>query len=171
MIFFLACFVAMLLVESLQAQNCNICGDDNSLQNPQGVVEFVYQGTKVKNNCMRWQEVVENENTISDEFCRTEMLQYTKNVCRCTTPEGDLLTDLTSPTIAPTPSSVFVQDGAIIDGNNDTDAKVVSKCEQTSSGAGNCNDSVVKDTSSAKNKVSFRFIGVFAFVTGFFVLR
>ena len=304
----------MLLVASLQAQNCNICGDGNSLQNPQGVVEFVYQGTKVKNYCERWQQVVKNVNVISDEFCRTEMLQYTMDVCLCTTPEGALLSDLTSPTIAPTPSSAFVLDPtpapslpneipvdiqstlatlgpssmpsspptqfpsslptsgpsslptaipsilpisiptsgapiidginktdanavievnpvpctgrdrgcsfinsanstadgatltdginktdtdieikenpvpcgcdtgcsfinsaldppATIDGINETVANVVSKCEQTGGGTSDCKDSVVKDTSSANNKVSFRFIVVFALLSSFFVLR
>jgi hypothetical protein len=175
MISFLACFIVVLFIAPSQAQDCNICGDGNSVQYPQGVVEFIYQGTKVKNSCERWQQVVQNVNAISDEFCRTEMLQYTKDVCRCTTAEGELLSDLTPPTIAPTPSSVFVEDptsngATITDGINKTDTNVVSKCEQTGGSASDCNDNAVNDTSSVEHKTFVRFIGVLAFATSLFVL-
>ena len=170
MISSLVCFIAILFVAPSDAQNCNICGEGNSIQYPQGVVEFVYQGTKVKNDCQRWQEVVRNPNAISDEFCRTELLQYTKDVCRCTTADGDLLSDLKPPSIAPTPSSVFVDDkkpdGTPI--SDESDKTDVSKCEQTSGSASDCDDSEVKDTSSAKSKAYTHFIGVFAFVTCLF---
>jgi hypothetical protein len=171
MIFFLVCFV-LLLVAPSQAQDCNICGDSNSIQYPQGVVEFMYEGTKVKNSCQRWQQVVQNVNAISDEFCRNEMLEYTKDVCRCTTPEGDLLSDLTPPTIAPTPASVFAKDpkpdGATI---TEANAKTsVSKCEQTSGSTSDCDDSEAKDTSSASNKTFICFLGAFALVASLFVL-
>jgi hypothetical protein len=172
MISVLAFFIVLLLVAPSQAQDCNICGDGNSIQFPQGVVEFTYQGTKLKNSCVNWQETVKNVNAISDEFCRNEMLQYTKDRCRCTTPEGDLLSDLAPPTIAPTPSSVFIKDpkpnsATTIDGGNKTD---VSKCEQTSGSADDCDDSEVKDTSSANTRTFIECIGVFAFVSSLLMI-
>ena len=95
---FVAAFVAA------RAQNCNICGDGNSIQFPQGVVSFVYQGVMRKNNCKTWQDIVKNPNTISDSFCRNEMLTYTVDVCRCTTPSGALLAAIfVSPTASPAP--------------------------------------------------------------------
>lgn len=79
------------------AQDCNICGDGNSIQYPQGVVEFMYQGAKRKNSCQTWQKIVTNPVAISDEFCRKEMLAYTVETCICTTPEGVLVSTLYGP--------------------------------------------------------------------------
>lgn len=173
MISFLACLIAMLVVAPSQAQNCNICGDGNSIQYPQGVVEFIYGDQKLKNSCERWQEVVQNVNAISDEFCRTEMLQFTKDVCRCTTPEGDLLSDLSPPTMAPTPTSVFVKDPPSSDTttiNDNTEKDVVTKCEQTGGSASDCAGNEVKETSSSKKQLFVRFTGAFAIVASLFVL-
>jgi hypothetical protein len=86
------------------AQDCNICGQGNSIQFPTGIVEFTYQGKFRKNNCQTWQDLVKNPNVISDSFCRNEMLQYTVEVCRCTTPSGALVADTySSPTSSPAP--------------------------------------------------------------------
>ena len=171
----LACLIALLLVAPLQAQDCNICGDGNSIQDPQGVVTFMYQGSQVRNSCLELQETVKKVSAISDEFCRTELVQYTIERCRCTTPEGDLVADLTEPTTAPSPSSVFVKaptaDGTTnVENNNKTDSNVVNKCEQAGDSAGDCDDSEEQDTSSAQHNHYVRFIGAFAFVTSLFIL-
>jgi hypothetical protein len=139
-------------------QDCNICGDGNSIQYSVGVVEFIYQGKSVKNSCKNWQDVVKNVNAISDEFCRNEMLQYTKDVCRCTTPDGDLLSDISPPTVAPTPSSVFVKSPTsnVTSKESDTltnETKVVAKCEQANANGKGCNDNEVKRTSSAPGRM------------------
>lgn len=164
----------VLLAAPSRAQDCNICGEGNVIGNSEGVVEFVYKGATLKNNCKHWQEVVKNVNAISDEFCRTELFQYTKDVCDCSTPEGDLLSDLSPPSVAPTPSSVVVQDpkpdDTTIIKNNVTDPNVVSKCEQTSGSASDCTDNDVKDTSSAKDHVLVHLIGIFAVVTSFLIM-
>lgn len=83
------------------AQDCNICGDGNTIQYPQGSVEFIYNGEKRKNNCQTWQKIVENPVTISDDFCRNELLQYTHFICRCTDPFGNAVVWI-PPTEAPT---------------------------------------------------------------------
>lgn len=119
----------LFLVTAAVAQDCNICGDGNSIQYPQGVVEFVYQGVKRKNNCQRWQDIVKNPNAISDEFCRGEMLRYTLDKCRCTDPEGRAVKDYwefddttntnptgPSPTLAPTKFDCVERDGQVVCG-------------------------------------------------------
>jgi hypothetical protein len=168
------CLTVLLHAAPLNAQDCNICGDGNVIGNSLGVVKFVYQGTEVKNNCERWQEIVGNVNAISDEFCRNEMFQYTKDVCSCSTPEGDLLSDLSPPTEAPTPSSVFVQDpkpdSTTIASNNKTHTNVVSKCEQTSGSSSDCTDNDTKNTSLAKNHFFVHFIGIFAVITSIYIM-
>lgn len=95
--------IAALTVAAVRAQDCNICGQNNSLQFPQGVVSFTYQGEVRKNSCQNWQTIVKNPNAISDDFCRNELLQYTVNVCRCTTMGGDAV--VYAPPIASSPSS------------------------------------------------------------------
>jgi hypothetical protein len=155
-------FLAIVPISSVFSQDCNICGDGNSIQYPQGVVQFEYEGQHLKNSCSDWQNIVKNPNTISDAFCRNEMLQYTKEPCLCTTPGGELLSDLD--TSAPTPSSVFV--------GNPTPTKVpnqvggatnnteVLKCQQESGSPKGCSDEV-KDTSAAK-ALTFRTVWTIA---------
>jgi hypothetical protein len=95
-------FVFIATLAAASSQDCNICGEGNSIQAPTGVVEFVYQGQARKNNCQTWQNIVKNPNAISDEFCRNEMLQYTVVVCSCTAPDGTLVADtFMPPTTAP----------------------------------------------------------------------
>jgi hypothetical protein len=84
---------------------CNICGDGNTIQFPTGVVDFTYDGEYRKNNCRTWQQIVNNNNfAIPDAFCRTQMLEYTHKVCRCTRPDGSAV-EWVAPTPAPTNSS------------------------------------------------------------------
>lgn len=46
-----------------------------------------------------------NPNAISDSFCRFELLEYTKTVCRCTTPDGAQVDETyESPTASPAPA-------------------------------------------------------------------
>ena len=174
MLSFLVCLIVLLHAAPSKAQFCNICGDGNIIGDSTAVVEFVYEGTKVKNNCQKLQEIVQNVNAISDEFCRTEILQYTKDTCDCATPEGDLLSDLSPPTTAPTPSSVLVRDESqkgptnVISSNN-TDSNVISKCEKTSGSDSDCTDSDVKDTSSAKDQLFVHFIAPLAFIASLFL--
>jgi hypothetical protein len=140
------------LVFTIHGQDCNICGDGNSIQYGQGVIEFMFNGKKWKNNCIEIQKSVQNVNAISDEFCRTELLQYTKDVCRCTTPEGDLISDLPTPTTAPTPSSVFVKiptASGTIEAPTSSDTTVKVKCEQESGSNKNCTEEENDNTSSA----------------------
>lgn len=85
-------------------QRCNICGEGNTIQYPQGVVEFMYQGQPRKNNCQTWQQIVNNPVAISTDFCVNEMLQYTHFVCRCTTPNGQAV-EWIPPTMAPSTSA------------------------------------------------------------------
>jgi hypothetical protein len=166
--------VFLSLVLSVNGQDCNICGDNNSIQYGTGVVEFMYNGAKWKNSCLELEKTVQNVIAISDEFCRTELLQYTKDVCRCTTPDGDLLSDLPSPTIAPTPSSVFVKAPTPTVTNtsptsiqkHDTSSSVKVKCEQESGNAKDCTDTV-NDTSSAVVNKCF-VCGTFWTVVGVF---
>jgi hypothetical protein len=84
---------------------CNICGEGNTIQFPTGVVDFTYDGEYRKNNCRTWQQIVNNNNfAIPDAFCRTQMLEYTHKVCRCTRPDGSAV-EWVAPTPAPTNSS------------------------------------------------------------------
>jgi hypothetical protein len=84
---------------------CNICGDGNTIQFPTGVVDFTYDGEYRKNNCRTWQQIVNNNNfAIPDVFCRTQLLEYTHKVCRCTRPDGSAV-EWVAPTPAPTNSS------------------------------------------------------------------
>jgi len=62
------------------AQDCNICGDDNFIGYPIGIVSFTYEGEERKNNCQTWQDIVKNPVAISDDFCRNEMIYYTAEV-------------------------------------------------------------------------------------------
>jgi hypothetical protein len=73
---------------------CNICGDNNSIQFPTGVVEFEYQNETYRNNCQTWQDIVMNPNAISDDFCRNVLFNYTVEICRCTTPSGEFVADV-----------------------------------------------------------------------------
>jgi hypothetical protein len=89
---------------SAAAQNCNICGDGNTIQFPTGVVEFMYKGAKWKNNCEKLQDIVKNPVAVSDSFCRNELLEYTVDICRCTDPKGELVrTYYEAPTVSPAP--------------------------------------------------------------------
>jgi hypothetical protein len=52
-----------------------------------------------------------NQNAISDSFCRFELLEYTKAVCRCTTSNGTLVDEIyESPTASPAPAGPKDQD-------------------------------------------------------------
>lgn len=63
-------------------------------------------GTKRKNNCRQWTQIVQNTNTISAEFCRDEMPLIAMVPCRCTTPSGELVMDVyTPPTVLPAPTT------------------------------------------------------------------
>jgi len=92
-------FAAALLLSTTAVtaeENCNICGADNFIGFPQGVVEFVGEdGQYRKNNCDTWQQIVNNnEFAVSPEWCQTEMLQYTAGPCRCFTPNNEMVVDL-----------------------------------------------------------------------------
>jgi hypothetical protein len=133
---------ALLAAASVQAQDCNICGEGNSIQYPQGVVEFEYQGEKRKNNCQEWQRIVMNPNAINDDFCRNEMLNYTMAPCLCTTADGKLLTDLAASTIAPSGNSVRIDDSspsAAPPKNQGKNSSVVA-CEQANGSKERCTD-------------------------------
>jgi hypothetical protein len=143
-------FLVIVQVLSVHSQDCNICGEGNSIQYPKGVVEFDYEGQHLKNSCSSWQNIVKNPVAISDEFCRNEMLQYTKGPCLCTNPDGKLLFDLDN--LAPTPTSVFVGNSAptkvpnqVVGATNNTE---VLKCQTESASQKGCADEV-KDTSSS----------------------
>jgi len=82
------------LVVSTNAQDCNVCGEDNFIGFPQGVVTFIYDGEERTNNCQMWQNIVKNPVVISDEFCRNEMIYFTAEPCRCFTPNDELVADL-----------------------------------------------------------------------------
>ena len=74
-------FLLLLFIPfSSLAQDCNICGDGNYIGFPTGVVTIVYEGLEKKNNCQSWSEIVKNPVTISDYYCRNEMLNYTAEV-------------------------------------------------------------------------------------------
>lgn len=117
-----ASVLLLLLSTSIAQQRCNICGYGNTIQYPQGVVQFVYEGEPLKNNCQTWQRIVDNNPfAISTKFCINEMLQYTHNVCRCTTADGGAV-EWTPPTRAPTvapssnaPTTVFPTTGTVSD--------------------------------------------------------
>jgi hypothetical protein len=102
------CFVfwtMIVLVSGQQSNICNICGDGNSIQYPTGVVDFTYEGVYRKNNCVTWQKIITNNDfAIPDQFCRTEMLRYTYQVCRCTRPDGSAV-EWVAPTPAPSTSA------------------------------------------------------------------
>ena len=70
-------------------ETCNICGEGNVIQFATGIIDFEYQGVRRKNNCNHWEHIVKNIVAISSEFCRYELLQYTAEHCRCTTPTGE----------------------------------------------------------------------------------
>lgn len=74
--------------------DCNICGEGNKISSTTSVVEFEYNGEMLKNNCLEWQTVVKNPNTITEQFCKEVMINYTIDKCRCTTPDGKLLSDI-----------------------------------------------------------------------------
>jgi hypothetical protein len=114
--FFLCVLVTAVLASVAQSQNCNICGDGNSIQYPQGVVEFVYDGVERKNNCETWQEIVKNPVAISDDFCRNEMIKYTAVPCRCTTPNGFAVTvSPTPPAKSPAPNPATTVGSVAVD--------------------------------------------------------
>jgi hypothetical protein len=75
-------------INTVLSQDCNICGDGNSLQYPQGSVEFYYEGEFRKNNCEHWQRIVRNPVAISDHFCRNVLPKYTYTTCRCVDKDG-----------------------------------------------------------------------------------
>jgi hypothetical protein len=88
---------------------CTVCGYingvPNSVQFPTGVVEFEYKGQNWKNNCNKWEVTVTNPNAISSDICRSQLILHTYVICRCTTPDGRLLSDFWSPpTISPAPT-------------------------------------------------------------------
>lgn len=99
------------IIGLVAAQDCNICGDGNTIQYPQGSVEFEYNGEKRKNNCQHWQKIVKNPVAISDDFCRNELPKYTYTVCRCTDPDGNSVVWI-PPTEAPTAGPPSVALGA-----------------------------------------------------------
>lgn len=64
----------------------------------------------LNHSCETLQKIVMNPNTISDSFCRYEILEYTKAVCRCTTPDGTLVDEIyESPTASPAPAGPEVK--------------------------------------------------------------
>jgi hypothetical protein len=97
---------------------CNICGDNNSIQFPTGVVEFEYQNETYRNNCQTWQDIVINPIAILDEFCRNVLFNHTVEICRCTTPDGELVADVilqqqqqpSSAVPTPTPGTAQIPD-------------------------------------------------------------
>lgn len=124
-----------------QSQDCNICGEGNSFYQPTGVVEFEYKNQTWKDSCKELQETVKNPVAISDDFCRNEMLQYTKEPCLCATPDGVFLIDLE--TDAPTPSSVFVGNPAPTKGSDKvsgTNTTEILKCQQDTNSGKGCTD-------------------------------
>jgi hypothetical protein len=134
------------LAVTVYSQNCNICGDGNTIGDSKSSVEFEYGGVKLKNSCLEWQEIVKNPNAISDEFCRSEMLQYTIDVCDCANAQGVLLSDL------PTPKSVTASDSSPSVAPNSVQApvdnSVVVKCQKETGSKEGCSDEM-KDTSAA----------------------
>lgn len=91
--------------ETKLTSDCNICGEGNLIGSTTSVVEFVYKGETVKNNCLRWSQIVVNPNAISEQFCKEEMLNYTIDKCRCTTPDGNLLSDIIKESMSSVSSS------------------------------------------------------------------
>jgi hypothetical protein len=75
-------------------QGCNICGEGNVMGDTKGVVKFEYKNQTLQNNCLRWQAAVRDNDTISDDFCRGEMLNYTIGPCKCVNSEGKLITEI-----------------------------------------------------------------------------
>jgi hypothetical protein len=162
--FFLCVLVMAVLASVAQSQNCNICGDGNSIQYPQGVVEFVYDGVERKNNCETWQDIVKNPIAISDDFCRNEMIKYTAVPCRCTTPNGDsVAASMKPPTKSPAPTPATAGGNAVVDSapssaavlaptgsKPDSNSGSVSRCEQLANSTARCNDTP-SSTSSAES--------------------
>lgn len=138
---------------SIHSQDCNICGEGNSIGDPKGVVEFEYEGNRLQNNCKTWQTIVTNPVAISDEFCRNEMLQYTKEPCLCTNPAGELLFDLD--TLAPTPSATLAGNPSPATVPNQVGGKTntteVLKCQQETSVGKSCSED--DENSSSSNQV------------------
>jgi hypothetical protein len=154
----------------VQSQNCNICGDGNSIQYPQGVVEFVYDGVERKNNCETWQDIVKNPVAISDDFCRNEMIKYTAVPCRCTTPAGDsAAASMKPPTKSPAPTPATAGGSAVVDSapssaavsapssaavsaptgrKPESNSGSVSRCEQLSNSTARCNDTPSSSSSA-----------------------
>lgn len=83
----------ILTVPPAKGQNdCNICGEGNSITVPQAVIEFEDQGSVRKFNCQQLQDlVVSNPNAIDGTFCRTELVEYALVPCGCARPDGSLV--------------------------------------------------------------------------------
>lgn len=143
----LAFTVLMAATSVVEAQTyCNICGQNNTIQFPTGVVEFTYNGQKLKNNCQTWQKIVMNSNAITDSFCRNELLKYTVTVCKCTTPTGALLADtFVSPTTSPAPHAATSSPAPQASPAPPTPSKIASiattsKVSNTTSASGNSSE-------------------------------
>jgi hypothetical protein len=94
------CSSLLLLFSVATALTCNICGPGNTIGEQAGVVTLVYEGVERKQNCQKWQD----SNLISEEWCQENMLDYTKNICKCIQSDGTLLIDLIEPTASPAPT-------------------------------------------------------------------
>jgi hypothetical protein len=64
-------------------------------------VKLVYKNESLSNNCNTWQNIADNPVAISDSFCRNELHRMAVEVCRCTTPNGGLVSELLKETEAP----------------------------------------------------------------------
>ena len=96
-------FLALLAGTQLaSALDCNICGPgtENIIQNPTGVVNIVYEGVQRRQNCIKWQE----SKLVSEEWCEENFLEYTKEICQCSTKDGVFLSDIPEPTASPAPT-------------------------------------------------------------------
>lgn len=83
---------------------CNICGCEGcTFTNPTGVVSFLYgpNNTQEKRPCNQLQQEVEDETLYNRTFCLAHIPAAAVGPCRCVTPDGDLISDLDWPSLAP----------------------------------------------------------------------
>ncbi|GKY98233.1 hypothetical protein MPSEU_000781000 [Mayamaea pseudoterrestris] len=91
---------------SLGREECNICGEgtDNMIGEPNAVVNFPDPDepeTMRRFPCESVQKLVNTRNVYRREDVCSYIFTYTYATCRCTTLEGDLLSDVLAPTVAP----------------------------------------------------------------------
>jgi hypothetical protein len=100
------------------ASACNICGENNTIQFPTGVLVIEYKNETLRNNCNTWQKTANNPVAISDSFCRNELYRKAVEVCRCATPDGEFVSELLKETEAPGEKPMTTAPETETDGDN-----------------------------------------------------